>query len=144
MKKIYLIEAFKNIKKNLFTSILLVICFVVLFIIFHKVTIQALWAEETKEQAGIMSVFEYSEVRYGSEVSPRICMVALSELSNEEQLAAGRVMDNIMIGLREQFGAYGTFFFRSSAYDKEGTEYEIRTRKNRQKMAGSMGRGQAF
>ena len=123
MKKIYFIEAFKNIKKNLFTSILLVICFVVLFIIFHKVTIQALWAEETKKQAGIMSVFEYSEVRYGSEVSPRICMVALSELSNEEQLAAGRVMDNIMIGLREQFGAYGTFFFRSSPYDKEGTEY---------------------
>ncbi|MBQ2720121.1 MAG: hypothetical protein IJF23_01165, partial [Clostridia bacterium] len=118
MKKIYLIEAFKNIKKNLFTSILLVICFVVLFIIFHKVTIQALWAEETKEQAGIMSVFEYSEVRYGSEVSPRICMVALSELSNEEQLAAGRVMDNIMIGLREQFGAYGTFFYRGSAYGK--------------------------
>lgn len=36
MKKIYFIEAFKNIKKNLFTSILLVICFVVLFIILDR------------------------------------------------------------------------------------------------------------
>ena len=116
MKKIYFIEAFKNIRKNLFTSILLVICFVVLFIIFHKVTIQALWAEETKKQAGIMSVFEYSEVRYGSEMSPRICMAALSELSNEEQFAAGRVMDRIMNGLREDYDALGLWKYRKMGY----------------------------
>ncbi len=116
MKKIYFIEAFKNIKKNLFTSILLVICFVVLFIIFHKVTIQALWAEETKEQAGIMSVFEYSTVSYGSEVSPRICMIALNELSNEEQFAAGRVMDRIINGLREDYDALGLWEYQQMGY----------------------------
>ena len=116
MKKIYFIEAFKNIKKNLFTSILLVICFVVLFIIFHKVTIQAFWAEETKKQAGIMSVFEYSEVRYWPGVSLRILETTLSELSNEEQFAAGRVMDRIMNGLREDYDALGLWKYQKMGY----------------------------
>ena len=116
MKKIYFIEAFKNIKKNLFTSILLVICFVVLFIIFHKVTIQALWTEETKKQAGIMSVFEYASISYGSKVNPRILETILSELSNEEQVAAGRVMDRIMNGLREDYDALGLWKYQKMGY----------------------------
>ena len=107
MKTVFFIEAFKNIKKNLITSLLLILCFIILFIIFAETSAQTVLKNISGERADMASLIAYTEIEMipFTNLSPMRQAVVLSSMPPEEQLAAGRAMDNIMNGLRDRFGS---------------------------------------
>ena len=108
MKKIYFLEAFKNIKQNLATSVLLILCFIVLFFIFSDVSMQTVLSSKANEESETVSLVDYAQISMGpfTNLSPRKQAEVLDSIKPEEKLAAGRAMDNIINGLRNNFSAY--------------------------------------
>lgn len=126
MKTVFFIEAFKNIKKNLITSLLLILCFIILFIIFAETSAQTVLKNISGERADMASLIDYTEIEMVpfTNLSPMRQAVVLSSMLPEEQLAAGRAMDNIMNGLRDRFGSFECINIQSLY----GTEPTPRTR----------------
>jgi hypothetical protein len=108
MKTVFFSEAFKNIKKNLITSFLLILCFILLFIIFAETSMHAVLKNISGERADMASLIDYTEIEMVpfTNLSPMRQAVVLSSMLPEEQLAAGRAMDNIISVLRDKFGAF--------------------------------------
>lgn len=115
MKKIYFLEAFKNIKQNLSTSVLLILCFILLFFIFSDVSIQTVLTLKASEDSEKISLIDYTQIGFASITSnsPRVLMEAFASLENDEIIAAGRAMDNIITTLREKYNAVENMHIRT-------------------------------
>ena len=108
MKTVYFIEAFKNIKKNLVTSLLLILCFLVLFILFAETSLHSVMKSISGKHADMVSLVEYSQISLipFTSVRPTEQLMALNTLSNEEIYEVGRTIDIIRAGLLNTYGAY--------------------------------------
>ncbi len=107
MKIIYFFEAVKNISKNITSSLLLILCFLILFILFGEVSVQSVFSEKAGENAEKISLTEYTKIDMipFTSLSPTRQISALYNYDDEDILAAGRAMDTIITTLRNKYCA---------------------------------------
>ena len=108
MKTVYFLEAYYNIRKNMLPSVLFILCFLILFILFGEVSVQSVLASRAAEDAEHVSLIEYTQIRFVSftSLSPIRQEMALYDYSDIDILAAGLTMDNITNTLRDKYNDY--------------------------------------